>query len=52
MLVCSVGWDIILTNAFYGFPQTVQANAEIAPQLGHELFLLNPMQFIIQFSCL
>jgi hypothetical protein len=36
----------ILNEGFCGFPQPLQANAAIYPQLGHDRFLPNPFQFI------
>lgn len=33
-----------------GFPQSLQTNAGIIPQLGQESFLPNPFQFIIYHS--
>jgi hypothetical protein len=36
-----------LDRGFHGFPQFLQANARMAPQLGHDSFLPSPFQFII-----
>jgi hypothetical protein len=35
---------------FYDFPQLLQANSRIVPQLGHYYFLTNPLQFISHWS--
>jgi hypothetical protein len=35
------------TEAICGFPQSLQADAEIVPQLGYDLFFPNTFQFII-----
>jgi YHS domain-containing protein len=35
-----------LTEVFRGFPQSLQANAGIAPRYCHHRFLSNPIQFI------
>ena len=37
----------ILTENFSDFPQSVQGNFGISPQLGHDYFLANPFQFFI-----
>jgi hypothetical protein len=38
----------ILSEAFRSFPHSLQANARIVPQLGHDCFLPNPFDFAIQ----
>jgi hypothetical protein len=40
----------ILTDDFRDFPQTLQENVGILPQLGQNRFLPNPLKFIIHLS--
>jgi hypothetical protein len=41
---------VILTEAFHGSPQPLQANTGIVPQLGHYRFLSNSIQIIVHQS--
>jgi hypothetical protein len=46
------GRDNGYTEVLRGFPESLQANAGIVPQLNNDCFLPNPFQFIIhQSSC-
>jgi hypothetical protein len=42
----SASTPAILPEIFHGFPQSLQANFKIVPQLDHGCFLPNPFQFI------
>jgi hypothetical protein len=48
----SAGTLAILTEVFYGSPQSLLTNAGIVPQLGDDHFLPNPFQFMSSYHIL
>jgi hypothetical protein len=47
-----VGMQVILTEAYRGFPQSVQSNAGTVPSLGHHLFPKSSFNYHLSFDAI